>query len=101
MLTICACCAIYTNYTKYTTRIIKTVEEEDMNMVDNLSNSLLPSESEIREIIVQMMQTNPTQIPVVLLQIQFARLMLKTIDKLRKDLETSVKQLEDTIYGNK
>ena len=64
-------------------------------------SNMLPSESEIREIITRMMDTDPTQIPLVLLLIQFERLMLQAIDVLRKDLEASINQLEGTIYGNK
>jgi hypothetical protein len=49
----------------------------------------------------KMLETNPPKIPVVLLQIQFERLMLQAIGKLRRDLEVSIKQLEGTIYDNK
>ena len=62
---------------------------------------MLPSESEIREILAKMLKTNPTQIPVMLLRIQFERLMLQATDKLRKELEASIRQLEGTINGNK
>ena len=70
-------------------------------MTDNLSKSLLPSESELRDVIFRMVQTNPSQIPAMLLQIQFERFMLQTLDKLMGELETSIKQLESTIYENK
>ena len=62
---------------------------------------LLTSESEIRQILAQMLETNLSQIPVMLLQIQFERFILQAVDILRKDLETSIKQIESTIYGNK
>ena len=68
-------------------------------MTDNLSKSLLPSESELRELIIQKVQTNPSQIPAMLLQIQFERFMLQNLDKLMADFETSIKQFESTI-GN-
>lgn len=70
-------------------------------MADNLSKSLLPSESELRELIIQMVQTNPLQIPAMLLQVQLERFMLQNLDKLMGELETSIKQLESTIYDNK
>jgi hypothetical protein len=43
-------------------------------------NNISLSESEIRDILAKMMETDPSQIPVLLLQIQFARLMLQYID---------------------
>lgn len=63
----------------------------------NNSKDLIPSEDEVKNIIAQMMQVDPIQIPVVLMQIHVARLMLKVIDKLRKDLDQSIKELEDQI----
>ena len=66
-------------------------------MKSDLSKDLIPSKSEMKEIIAQMMQTTPTQIPVVLLQYEFARFMLKAIDRLRSDLNESIKHLEDEI----
>ena len=60
-------------------------------------SNTLPSESEIRDILTKMLETSPSQIPVVLLQIQFERLMLQTIYKLTKDLESSIKQLEKKV----
>jgi plasmid stability protein len=45
-------------------------------------SNTLASESEIREILTKMLETSPSQIPVMLLQIQFERLMLQPIDKL-------------------
>jgi len=60
-------------------------------------SNILPSESELRELIVQMMQTNPSQIPALLLQIQLERFMLQTLDKLMGEFETSIKQLGRTI----
>jgi hypothetical protein len=58
------------------------------------------SESEIRDILTKMVETNPLQIPVLLLQIQFERFMLQVVDKLMSELKTSIKQLESTIYNN-
>jgi len=65
--------------------------------MDDLSKGLIPSEDELNEIIAQMMQTNPMQIPVVLLQLEIRRLILKTIDKLRAELAESIRCLEDEI----
>jgi ribosomal protein S24E len=64
-------------------------------------SNTLPSESEIKEILAKMLETSPSQIPVVLLQIQFERLMLEAVGKLRSNLEVSIKQLEGMIYDNK
>jgi hypothetical protein len=48
-----------------------------------------------------MLENQPSQIPMVLLQIQFERFMLQDVDKLGKDLEASSKQMEGKIYGDK
>ncbi len=64
-------------------------------------SSLLPSEDEIGKILAQTMKENPSHYPAVVLQIELARFMVKAIDKLKESLVESVKQLEDTIYGNK
>jgi hypothetical protein len=64
-------------------------------------SNLLPSEDEITRIIVQTMQENPAQLPVILFRIELARFMVKAIDKFRESLIESIKQLEDTIYGDK
>jgi plasmid stability protein len=63
-------------------------------MPEQPHSNTLPSESEIRDILTKMLETTPSQIPLVLLQIQFERLMLEAIDKLTKDFESSIKQLE-------
>jgi hypothetical protein len=68
-----------------------------MTMPEQPFSNILPSESELRELIVQMMQTNPSQIPALLLQIQLERFMLQTLDKLMGEFETSIKQLGRTI----
>ena len=46
-------------------------------MPEQPHSNTLPSGSEIREILAKMLETSPSQIPVVLLQIQFERLKLK------------------------
>lgn len=66
-------------------------------MPDNLTKSLIPSEDEVKRIIAQMVQIEPTQIPVLLLQVELARLMLKFIDRLEKDLSESIERLESEI----
>jgi len=70
-------------------------------MPDQSPNNMSLSGSEIKEILAKMLETSPSQIPVVLLRIQLERLMLQTIDRLMGELETSIKQLESTIYDNK
>jgi hypothetical protein len=55
-------------------------------MPEQPHSNTLPSESEIRDILTKMLETTPSQIPLVLLQIQFERLMLQTVDILRKDI---------------
>jgi hypothetical protein len=62
-------------------------------------NDLIPSESETQEIVTQLMQTAPMQIPVVVMQIYVARMMLKCIDRLRSDLNASIRDLEKKIEG--
>ena len=64
-------------------------------------SNLLPSEDEIRQILDQTMIENPSCYPITVVQIELARLMVKAIDKFRESLIDSIKQLEDTIYGNK
>ena len=66
-------------------------------MPEQPPSNTLPSESDISEILTKMLETTPSQIPMMLLQIQFERLMLQAVDILRKDLEASIKQLQDSI----
>ena len=81
--------------------MLKDVAERLREGVLKVSTSMLPGESENRDILTHMLQTNPSQIPLVLLHIQFERLILQAMDKLRKDLEVSIKQMEGTIYDDK
>jgi hypothetical protein len=69
--------------------------------MNDRSKGLMPSDDEIRKILDQTMQENPSRYPAVVLQIELARLMVKTIYMFRESLIESTKQLEDTIYGNK
>jgi len=66
-------------------------------MTDLSSSGLVPSEAEIKELIAQLMQANPMQIPNVLLRIGVAKIMLKTINKLGSDLDKTIKRLENEI----
>jgi hypothetical protein len=66
-------------------------------MTNQPSQNLVPSEDEIEKIITQMMTTNPTSLAVTLMQIEFARFSLKILDRLRKELTTSIEQLEKNI----
>lgn len=68
-------------------------------MTNQSSESLIPSEDEIKRIVAHIMQTDPTSLPVVLLQIEFARLMLKVLSKLSGELAASIEQLENGING--
>lgn len=62
--------------------------------------SLIPflSDDEIREILAQTIKENRSNYPVVVMQIELARMMVTFIDKLKESLVESVKELEATIY---
>jgi len=64
-------------------------------------SDLIPSEDEIRQILAQTMKDNPSRYPAVVLQIEIARSMANFIGKLNEALLESIKQLRNTIYGNK
>ena len=61
------------------------------------SKDLIPSEDEIRQILAQTMKENPSRYPVVVLQIELARLMVKFLDKLKEEFNESIRRLEDSI----
>jgi hypothetical protein len=67
------------------------------NNLSKDSKDLLPSETEIRQIIAQVLAINPTQAPVVLMQIEVARLAMKVLDRFREVMAESIKQLEDKL----
>jgi hypothetical protein len=67
------------------------------NNLSKDSKDLLPSETEIRQIIAQVLSTNPAQAPVVLMQIEVARLAMKVLDRFREVMAESIKQLEDKL----
>lgn len=66
-------------------------------MPGDLSKGLIPTEDELKAIVAQLIEAAPMQIPVVLLQVQFARLMRKFIDRLGNELDESIRKLEDQI----
>ena len=64
-------------------------------MADEPSSSLVPSKDEIKQIIAQALQTNPMQVPNVLLQIQFARFMAMCLDKMKSNLDSVIDDMEN------
>jgi hypothetical protein len=66
-------------------------------MTNQPPKDLVPSEDDIKKIMAQMMMTDPTSLAVTLMQIEFARFSLKILDRLRKELTTSIEQLEKNI----
>ncbi len=64
--------------------------------MNNLKD-LIPSEDEVKEILAQVMATDPAQAPVVLLRIELAKLVLKFVDRVGKDLSKSIERLEGKI----
>lgn len=66
-------------------------------MPNELSKGLILTEKEINTIMAQMMQTNPMQVPVVLMQIMVGQLVLKYVDRLRGELYTAIKKLEEEL----
>lgn len=64
------------------------------------AKDLMPPEAEIRQILAQTMKENPSRYSVVVLQIEFARFMVRHIDKLRESLIESIRRLEDS-FDNK
>ena len=64
-------------------------------MADEPSSSLVPSKDEIKEIIGQVLMTNPAQVPAVMLQIQFARFMAKCLEKMKSNLDEVIDDLEN------
>jgi len=69
--------------------------------MSDFTKDLIPTEDEICQILAQTIKDNPSRYPAVVLQIELARFMVKCLDKLKEELNESIKQLEDTIYGNK
>ena len=62
---------------------------------DDTTKGLIPTKDEIKQIIAQVFQTNPMQVPVVLMQIQFARFMAKCLEKLSSNLDDAIDDLEN------
>jgi ribosomal protein S24E len=75
-------------------------------MAEKQFGNLLPTEDDIRNILSQVMQTDPRQIPVAMLQIWFGHHMLrifnrledevdKSVEEFKSELEKAIKRLED------
>ena len=57
------------------------------------SKGLLPSEDEITRIIVQTMQENPTQLPVILFRIELAHFTARYFNKLSAEYNASAEKM--------
>ena len=66
-------------------------------MIDNQNKSLLPSEEEIHCLLERVIKENPANYPIILLQIETARLIVKFLDSLKGEFNKSIKRLEDSI----
>jgi len=58
------------------------------------STDLLPSEDEIKQLIAQVMESSLADIPILILRIEFARTMLRFVDKTRGNLAESINEFE-------
>ena len=56
--------------------------------------NLVPSEDDIRQVLDQVMATNPMKLPAAMLQIFLARIMISQIEKLRDELYDTLTELE-------
>jgi len=56
---------------------------------------LVPSQDEVRKIMAKVFQAYPAQAPVILMQIEVARMMQNFIEKLKGQLEKSIQEMED------
>lgn len=63
----------------------------------DFTKDLIPSEDEISQILTQTMKENPSHYLVVVLQIELARFMVKSIDRLKTELDESIRRMEDTL----
>jgi len=61
---------------------------------------LIPSKDEIRKIMAEVFQAYPTQAPVILMQIEVARMMQRYIERLKVQLEESIHEIGDNIDKN-
>jgi hypothetical protein len=60
-------------------------------------SKLLPSESEIHQILYKAVKENPANYPTVLLQIKVAHLMAKFINRLEGEVTESIRRMGDSI----
>ena len=66
-------------------------------MTEKSLSSLMPSEADIRAMLSQIAREDIGKLPVAMLQIGVARLVLKFVNRLKSELDTSIKKLEDEI----
>ena len=64
-------------------------------MTNQSSNSLLPTEDEIRAIMTHVVLVDPTKFPVPMMQIQFGHLMLNCLNQFKEEVNKSSEQ-----FGN-
>jgi hypothetical protein len=68
-----------------------------MNDLSKDIKDLIRSKAEVKQVIAEVLATNPAQAPVVLMQIEVARLAMKVLDRFREVMAESIKQLEDKL----
>jgi hypothetical protein len=62
-------------------------------MPDELSDSLMPSNEQISELLKQMAQYAPMEIPGIVFQLFCARMLSKEISKLKDKLDRQIEEL--------
>jgi len=66
-------------------------------MTEKSLSNLMPSEADIRAMLSQIAREDIGKLPVAMLQIGVARLVLKFVNRLKSELDASIKKLEDEI----
>jgi hypothetical protein len=66
-------------------------------MINRLSNKLILTEDEISEILRKPAQYHPSQIPVALFKIYYAKLLLKKICEFKEELDKEVDALANQL----
>lgn len=66
-------------------------------MMGNLHKSFIPAEDQILQILDRTIRENPANYPIVVLQIETARLIAKFITRLEGEVEESVRRMGDSI----
>jgi len=65
--------------------------------MSDFTKHLIPPEAQISQILAQTIKDNPSRYPAVVLEIEFARFIVKTIGKLEGEYNKSVKRLDNMI----